>query len=55
LLDALLVAAATAGVVILRTWEFHSRITRRSVAVLVALALVAWLIVRFGDGTSVYL
>ena len=55
LLDAVLVVAATAGVVILRTWEFHSRITWRSVAVLAALALVAWLIVRFGDGTSVYL
>lgn len=55
LLDAVLVVAATAGVVILRSWEFHSRITWRSVVVLVVLALVAWLIVRFGDGASVYL
>jgi hypothetical protein len=55
LLDAVLVVAVTAGVVILRTWEFHGRSTRRSVAVLVALVVVAWSIVRFGDATSVYL
>jgi hypothetical protein len=55
LLDAFLVVAVTAGVVILRTWEFCGRTTRQSVAMLVALALVAWLIVRFGDAASAYL